>query len=210
MIHFFGDSFTYCQGCTQDHEYYKRTYDGTQKTWVELMSEFLNDEHTNYGRPGISNQTVIDILIQNLKNISAQDTVILCRGTDSRFKVPYSYPTGKPRFYEILIHMFFEKLYPKGDFSNEYYETLANYIKNIWIPNLQSVTDRYDILYNSFKEYFEVNNIKIIIWNLDENLLNKNGSVVYPIIAQEYDDIDDSHWSWSGHAEFFNKIKNNI
>ena len=27
MIHFFGDSFTYCQGCTPDHEYYQRVFD---------------------------------------------------------------------------------------------------------------------------------------------------------------------------------------
>ena len=207
MIHFFGDSFTYGQGCTPDHEYYQRTYNGIQKTWVELTSDYINDDYINYGKPGISNQRILDIIIENMHRIDKNDIVIICRGTDSRFSIPYSYPSGKPRYYHILLNMFMENLYPEGDFTKEYHTSVDMFIKNIWVPNLEIVSERFDTLYNGIKLNFETNNIKTLLWNLEDYLLDENGSPYYSIISEEFPDINDSHWSWKGHTQFFNKIK---
>lgn len=210
MIHFFGDSFTYGQGCNVGEEYYERTYDGTQKTWVELTSEYINDDYVNYAKPGIPNQRILDIIIENMYRIHKNDIVIICRGTDSRFSIPYSYPNGKPRYYHILLNMFMENLYPPNDFTKEYHKSVEMFIKNIWVPNLEIVTKRFDTLYNGIKLNFESNNIKTILWNLEDYLLDENGSPYYTIISDEFSDINDSHWAWKGHVEFFNKIKLNL
>ena len=69
MIHFFGDSFTQCQGCTQHDAYYTQTYTGTQKTWVDLVSEYIGDNHFNYGNPGGGNDKILDTLQKNLFRI---------------------------------------------------------------------------------------------------------------------------------------------
>jgi len=36
----------------------------------------------------------------------------------------------------------------------------------------------------------------------------KNNKAIYSIISDEYPNIKDSHWSWEGHKEFFQHIKN--
>jgi len=197
MIHFFGDSFTYCQGCTQDHEYYKRTYDGTQKTWVELMSEFLNDEHTNYGRPGVGNQKIIDSVVENIKNIKTGDIVFLSRTHDERIQMPY-----KNHFTDILPGM----VYEHDDVNSDYYKTIDDYVKFILFPNFEGVTNRYNSLFHRITEYFESINVKCIRWDVENHTI-RDEKAVYSIISDEHPEINDSHWSWKGHTEFFQYIK---
>jgi hypothetical protein len=197
MIHFFGDSFTYCQGCTSDHEYYKRTYDGTQKTWIELMSEFLNDEYTNYGRPGVGNQKIIDSVVENIKNIKTDDIVFLSRTHDERLQMPY-----KNHFTDILPGM----VYEHDDINSDYYKTIDDYVKFILFPNFEGVTNRYNTLFHRITEYFESINVKCIRWDVENHTI-RDEKAVYSIISDEHPEINDSHWSWKGHTEFFQYIK---
>ena len=200
MIHFFGDSFTYGQGCTPEHEYYQRTYNGTQKTWVELISEYIGDGYINYSRPGIGNQKILDSIIKNLKNIKPNDIVFIARTHDERLQMPYG-----EYFRDILPSMIYEDNTNDGD----YYKTIQEYVKFILFPNFNGVKNRYDELFSSFTQYFNSINVKCIRWNVEEHTI-KDNKAIYSIISDEHTDIDDSHWSWKGHQEFFRFIKTQI
>lgn len=210
MIHFFGDSFTYGQGCTPEHEYYKKTYDSTQKTWVELVSEYVGSEFENYGRPGISNQQIIDTIIEKLKSINENDIVVISRTHDSRFIIPNIDVPNINQHHNVTIGMFEEGITQYGEMSQEYYDGVKSYIENVFVPNLDAVTFRYDSIFKHLRHYFEFRNIKVIEWNVDDHTLTDDGRAKYSIISDEYPTINDSHWSWKGHFEFFEYMKLNL
>lgn len=200
MIHFFGDSFTFGQGCTAEHEYYKRTYDGTQKTWVELIGEYKNDDYKNYGMPGIGNQKILDSVVENLSNIKTGDIVFLSRTHDERLQMPY-----KNHFIDILPGM----VYEHDDVDSDYYKTVNDYVKFILFPHFEGITNRYNVLFNRITEYFESINVKWIRWDVENHTI-RDGKAVYSIISDEHSDIKDSHWSWEGHKSFFEGMKTQL
>lgn len=214
MIHFFGDSFTYGQGCTPEHEYYRRTYDGTQKTWVEMVGNYFDDRFINYAKPGVGNQKIIDSIIENLSNISKGDLIVIGRADDSRFSVPYYRKyDNKTEFssqMDIIIGVLIDRLGHYKTWPDDYYESILGYIEHVHVPNMNTIVERYDSLFNSFVDYFNKNNNKCIIWNVEDNLLSEDGSSKYPIISDEYPDINDGHWSWNGHNKFFEYMKYNL
>jgi len=212
MIHFFGDSFTYGQGCTPDHEYYQRTYNGTQKTWVELTSKHLDTKFKNYGMPGVGNQKIIDSIIHNLSYIKDGDVVIIGRADDSRFTLPIKLDKYDFNGYtNILVGMLIEKRDSFNRWSDEYYNAVLDYTKYVLIPHIKIISQRWDSLYNSFEVYFNSRNVKIIMWNVEEQLrCSITGGAKYPIISDEEIDINDGHWSWNGHTQFFKQYIQNL
>jgi len=181
MIHFFGDSFTYGQGCTPEDEYYKKTYNGTQKTWVELISEYQKDDYTNYGMPGCGNQKIIDSVLENIKNIKSGDIVFLSRTHDERIQIPF-----KEHFMDILPSL----VYEYDDVDRKYYETINDYIKFILFPNMNAVINRYDLLFSRIVEYFNTINVDCIRWNVEHHTIYE-GKTVDPIIRDGYPGVKD-------------------
>ena len=212
MIHFFGDSFTYGQGCTPDHEYYQRTYDGTQKTWVELTAKHLNTEFKNYGMPGVGNQKIIDSIIHNLSYIKDGDVVIIGRADDSRFCVPLTLKEYDFNgFSDVLVGMLLDRTGSFKRWNDSYYNAVVDYTKYVLIPNETPIIQRWDSIYNSFVDYFNKRNIKVILWRVDEQLrCSITDGVKYPIISDEEIDINDGHWSWNGHIQFFKQYIQNL
>ena len=203
MIHFFGDSFTYGQGCTPDHEYYQRTYDGTQKTWVELMSEYIDDDYKNHSKPGIGNQRLFDIIIENLYLIDSDDLVIISRASDTRFMAPNSEGTHE----QVIINLLLDDNYKYPYWTDESHVAVREYFKKVLVPYLPSVSGRFDTLFYSIERYFKSRGISFLHWKVDDHILTDDGKAKYSIISDEHPDINDSHWSWKGHQEFFNYIK---
>jgi len=206
MIHFFGDSFTYCQGCTSDHEYYKKTYNGTQKTWVELISEHIGDDFINNGISGVGNQRIFDSIIENLYNIQENDIVFLSRASDTRFMVPNDNGSHD----QIIINLLLDLDYKYKYWNEDAHIAVREYFKKIIVPYLPAVTGRFDDIFFFFKKYFKSRNIKVVEWNVDEHTLTEDGRAKYSIISDEHPEIDDSHWSWKGHIEFFEYIKDKL
>ena len=203
MIHFFGDSFTYCQGCTIEHEYYQKTYDGTQKTWVELISQYIGDDFINNGLSGVGNQRIFDCIIENLYNIKENDIVFLSRASDTRFMAP----NDNGSFDQIIINLLLDLDYKYKYWNEDAHTAVREYFKKIIVPYLPAITGRFDDIFYFFKKYFESRNIKLVEWKVDEHTLTEDGRAKYSIISDEYPDINDSHWSWAGHLEFYNYIK---
>jgi len=204
MIHFFGDSFTYGQGCTSDHEYYQRTYDGTQKTWVELMSKYIDDEYTNNGISGVGNQRIFDSIVEQLHIINEKDVVVISRASDTRFMAPNSAGNHD----QVIINLLLDLDYKYKDWNDEAHQAVREYFKKVIVPYLPAITGRFDDIFFYFKRYFESRGIKVIEWNVDDHILTEDGRAKYSIISDEHPDINDSHWSWKGHEEFFKFIKN--
>jgi len=204
MIHFFGDSFTYCQGCTLDHEYYQRTYNGTQKTWVELISEYIDDSYINNGISGVGNQKIFDNIVEQLHIIKENDIVIISRADDTRFMAPNS----AEHHHQVIINLLLNLDYKYKDWNDEAHKAVREYFKKVIVPYLPAITNRFNDIFFCFKRYFESRGIKVIEWNVNEHLLDENDKPKYSIISDEHPDINDSHWSWKGHEEFFKFIKN--
>ena len=88
-----------------------------------------------------------------------------------------------------------------------YYNSLVDYTKYVHVPNETPIIQRFDYLYNSLVEYFNGKNVTVILWKVNEHLRdNITGGAKYPIISDEYSDINDSHWSWEGHTQFYEFI----
>ena len=199
MIHLFGDSFTYGQGCTPDHEYYQRTYDGTQKTWVELTAKHLNTEFKNYGMPGVGNQRIFDSIVEQLYIIKEKDIVIISRASDTRFMVPNSAGNHD----QVIFNLLLDLNYKYKDWNDEAHQAVREYFKKVIVPYLPAIAGRFDDIFFYFKRYFESIGIKVIEWNVDDHIPTEDGRAKYSIISDEYTDINDSHWSWKGHHQFF-------
>lgn len=206
MIHFFGDSFTYGQGCTPEHEYYQRTYDGTQKTWVELISEYIDDEYINNGLSGVGNQRIFDSIIEHLYIIKENDVVFLSRASDTRFMAPNEAGNHE----QVIINLLLDLNYKYKNWNDDTHHAVREYFKKVIVPHLPAISARFEDIFFYFKRYFESRNIKVIEWNVDEHILTEDGKAKYSIISDEYTDINDSHWSWKGHDEFFRFIKTQI
>ena len=205
MIHLFGESFTFCQGCNPSEEYYEKTYDGTQKTWVQFTANHLNDRFKNHGMPGVGNQKIIDKIIEKLSSINDGDVVIIGRADDSRFCVPLTLKEYDFNgFSDVLVGMLLDRTDSFKRWNDSYYNAVVDYTKYVLIPNETPIIQRWDSIYNSFVDYFNKRNIKVILWRVDEQLrCDKTGGAKYPIISDEEPKIFDSHWSWNGHYKFF-------
>ena len=198
MIYLFGDSFTHCAGCTPNDEYYEKTYDGTQKTWVDLLAEHLNIDSTqvyNRGRGGVGNQFIIESFVESLHNIKDNALVVIGRADDWRFQVPYE------NGYKHIISQELET--EKG----EYWDAIRTYSQFLHTPYEDIIVDRFDTLYEGIYKYLDFRGIKYIKWSVSEHLLDETGKPVHPIIQDECPEINDGHWSWKGHQSFFEYIK---
>ena len=206
MIHFFGDSFTYCQGCNPGEEYYDRTYDGTQKTWVELLSEYVDDDFQNHGQCGIGNDKLFDNILEKLYIIDSDDYVIISRASDTRFMVPNSVGHHE----QVIINLLLDENYKYKNWTEEVHGVVRNYFTKVIVPYLPAVSRRYNELFSFIEKYFNSKGISYLKWNVDDHILTDDGKAKYSIISDEHADIDDSHWSWKGHQEFFEFIKDKL
>ena len=87
----FGDSFTFGHGCRPDaptNEYYYNYKSESDDVWPNLLGQKLNVEVKNLGKCGVSNDFIIDSIIDNFDMIKPNDVVIIGKSFYQRFDVP--------------------------------------------------------------------------------------------------------------------------
>lgn len=161
----FGDSFTAGHGCKFDasgafsnslETYYKKLYDDyidiNKKIWPEIVADTLSFELLNYGKNGMTNESIADSILKHLPSIQKNDIVILQTSTLGRFDFPF--------LKEKTLFGNFSKKYDRDDelfdMSNSPY-----FFKTIFLSNIE-------------KEYSDDVKDVLKYSNAQESLKNEN------------------------------------
>ena len=181
MLWCFGDSFTYGVKCHVGDEYYHEYK--PKKTWPKLLGRHLGMKVKNMGVEGVSNQEILTILCQNLKHIKKGDWVVLGDTSVMRLKTFKNKTWSQvthPKYSDVVMNYIWEEIIP-------FEEQWKNWMRDI----VESVFESLDGVNCRFWSHE--------IWDRFETIKqHTNGK------------IDDLHWSWKGHEEMFEYMKERI
>lgn len=197
-IWFFGDSFTYGEGCRLGFEYYEEVLFEDKKLWTTIVADSLNLNEKNLGIRGGSTPSIIHTLISNLPNIKKNDYVIIGDSLPTRtFAMNEKMKKVRSVTTDIFeqeygLHNFFE--------STESQISLLNYINSNIIPYSKEWKLFYETQIESLQKYLLKNNVMCYYWS---HLLWAAAPNRYHTINKHTDSkIKDNHFSWIGHLEF--------
>lgn len=196
----FGDSFTAGHGCIPEYEYYEKYHKEGCNIWPQHLADELNLELINLGKSGASNDQIIDLIITNYDDISTNDTVIIQKSFPNRFDVPNMgadgdgwvsiFSVGKPDMYLRTL-------------SKEQYETAINFCYHF--ANNSKYKKRQNIRFAFLCKSLIKRNVKVFLWDITNE--QKKYQTIQSVTNNE---IDDGHFSFEGHVEFFKWISNKI
>ena len=212
----FGDSYTAGHGCTSGFEYYKKYYKEGDKLWTELLSDEMGLTLSNIGKSGASNDYIIDSIILNWNKIKQNDFVIIGKTFSHRFDVPVksekcvpiglatSNPIGlDDRWLSIMDNFILDKRYDL--FDEKEFETIVNFI--YYFAENPLYKERQDLRYDFLVNELEENQIKVYMWDwtFSHRKLQFN-----TIKLDTNNEIQDGHFSFKGHIEFYKWISKKI
>lgn len=197
--YFFGDCFTYGEGCKPGYQYYDTT--PTKKIFSEILSEKWNVIEDNKSLIGNTNDTIISQVVETLEYITEGDYVVML-------------PT--------LAHS--NNFVHRGkDWYNHFPSHCAIPIEDLFASenlNRRKETEQlWDNFYNktfeSFVRYFVKNKINVFYDNKKDWIwptqFKKHGCKFHTIQEDTNDKIKNLHLSWKGHEQFAEYIfKNTI
>ena len=202
----FGDSFTAGYGAEKNSKYSLKY--GPGKTFDILLGEYFNLNVNNFGIPGCSNATILSTLLSNLVYIKPGDFVVIGNTSPLRDLVPNKEGT------KLIDQKLFDSTpYPdslayKNDrlekILREYCIEFKKEYLYLWNSHFNS-----NIL-NIFK-YLNTENITCLLWNYSVWSEEETLGMRFENIKEHTDGyIYDLHWSFNGHKEVFEWIKNGI
>lgn len=203
---FFGDSYTYGDGCIEERppngEYYKLKPHGV--LWREGLADHFNMDGINKSIGGASNDWILNSLIDELLNIQPNDIVVFGLSWSERFQLV---DKRNGHHVNFLPQDFIEHTYKStnvilDDNDRSYNRELFNAIKIVLLEyRVQHEKILRDYHYNQalkILKKLEQSNVRFLLWDLN--------------MAQfRYQTIDDEigngdyHWSWKGHNDFMLK-----
>jgi hypothetical protein len=204
----FGDSFTAGHGCTPKFEYYKKYYKEGDKLWAELLSDEMGLTLTNIGKNGASNDYIIDSIILNWKKIKKDDFVIIGKTLSHRFDIPIKsenfVPVGLDNGWITTLDKF--KNHNKFNFFNkEEFETIVNFC--YYFAENPLYKKRQDLRYDFLVKELEQKQIKVYLWDWTSSHIKLKFNTIQLDTKNE---INDSHFSFNGHFEFYKWISKKI
>jgi hypothetical protein len=202
----FGDSFTAGHGCTPEWEYYKKYYKEGDGLWCEHLADTLNLELINLGSNGASNEKIIDSIIVNYTNISKNDIIIIQKSFPHRFDVPNMGAEGHDWI----------TVFAKKDFdwyskflSKEQYQTAIEFCYHF--SNNSKYKKRQNLRFSFLINCLIKDGIKVFVWDILEVTIKKIHPIEYQTIGDATNnEIDDGHFSFKGHFEFYKWIYQKI
>ena len=177
----FGDSFTYGYMCEPGYEYFDMF--PPKKIWPELLSDYMGFELKNISEPGLSNHEITKNLITNLKDIKKGDMVIVSDSSPFRL---LSFKKEDLKWDNVFMPLYEDKVIV--DYLHQeilpYEESWTNY-------NREIVISLFESLQGTACHYWS--------WKLRDKFES--------IRQHTKDKIEDDHWSWNGHQQFYEFIK---
>jgi len=218
-IYFFGDSFVANTGCRPQDSYYKKTFDGSQRTWTEILSEKYGKEEVNLGSPGLSNFDILNTVWKYIGDINEKDSVVIRIGPYDRYNID-----GEKRKFidNDLLTLDKTARYPlynyfiKKDSTERYKQKL--------IQSTTLTKEEIDILISFNKHFnktglYQRNFLKNAFKNISLQLREKN--IKHFIFDHEWRDfmndwngikkihnLTPGHFTWEQHIKFAKLISN--
>jgi len=194
----FGDSFTYGDGCHPGNDYYEWCKDDVGQTWDKIVADHFNVNVKNFGVSGNCNELIFDSFFDVLDEIRKDDMVSI--GITSPLRQPYYNPTSKQIEFNV------NSAHVKGQFiklPDAHRHALVDYL--ILFYNSMESLNVWEAIWGK-----RLNNISNMLTRLDIKNFNwkvkKYQSNYESISRATRAEIDDYHWSFSGHESFAKEV----
>jgi hypothetical protein len=216
----FGDSFTFGHGCRKDcNSYTVDDYYGYKKEgddiWPNHLGNLLNCNVSNLGKNGVSNDYILDTIIDNFDFIKENDYIIIGKTFHGRIEVPFN-----NKIYKSFAHYEGGKIdentdsndiWLKNEFKDlnkEVIETIINF--QYYFSNELFYKERNNKRFEFIKNRLHnEKNVKFCyIWGLEEDI--KFYHTFEQIIQATNRKVIDTHFSFKGHLDFAHFIYNKI
>lgn len=203
---FFGDSFTYGDGCLPGFEYYEKYPNPSGKIWTTIISEKYNFIERNLAERGCSTPMIINTLINNLSNIKSGDMVILSDSLPSRTLGVNS----KRKKIELVTTDIFETHHGLDNFFEyeEERESFLNYIINNILPYESIWKKFYEKQILSLQTELLNRGVEFYFWSHSMWALRPDSFI--SIKEDTNYKINDGHFSWYGHLQMAMLISQSI
>jgi hypothetical protein len=203
----FGCSFTYGNGCLPNNIYTKQYKKSDEdKIWPEIVANEIGYKLYNYGLGAISNDVILDNMIERFDEISEGDIVILQKTFTHRFDIAPIRRKNEPYIRQFIT------ITPNSHETLKYegYDTseIDSILYNTWLMDNELNDMRFENRFNFFKKLFLLKGVKkCIFWDVIK-YIDKN---VYERIQEATNgEIIDAHWSYTGHRQFSKVILNKL
>ena len=204
-IHFFGDSFTYGDGCRSGFEYYKTQPMDIINLWPNIVASNLDMNVNNKGVSGNSNSAIFRSVVNELSNINSGDVVVIGKSDSSRFELSINNQMNN-----FLVGLDYNSL---DRYDKKINNLIKLYERYIQVPNYEFLDDE---LNSQFKNIISILNrleVHTIKWCYHDLYINSDvlDFSLYEKIKEASDGkIEDYHFSWKGHLDFSNTILKHI
>ena len=203
---FFGDSFTAGYGCTPGFDYYSLY--GPHSTFSTLLSEYYEAEELNFGLPGECNNAILKSITAQLINIKEGDIVVLSNTSPLRDLVPSNKESKL-----ISQKLFNSNLYTSsiGYQNKNISDTLIQYCLKIREPYIPEWNHHYRTIFLNFAKYFQSIGCKAVFWDYSVWSEEEEKGMKFENIEQATDgEINDLHWSYRGHRNVYEWVKDGL
>lgn len=207
----FGDSFTAGVGIHNKHDNglfpYGNTYQDT--IYLTQLGKELNLKVENCANGGNSNGGILHNIIENLKFIGKDDTVIIGCSVESRIPIPMPNNTRINLQYGLAnrINEFLagRKTKPKGDtlfsiFTKSELKTIHDYFYTIFPKLSTPYYDKYIGLFTDIQDLLIKNGTTCLIW--DATCWDEFENIENWTKVSEMGQVLDRHWSPNGNMLF--------
>jgi hypothetical protein len=196
----FGNSFTFGHGCRPDgptNEYYYNYRSESDDVWPNLLGKMLNIEVKNLGKCGVSNDFIIDSIIDNFFMIKPDDLVIIEKSFYQRFDIPKLNSNTFDTYCPLKLDLINTNLKKNESIENKLeIETIFNY--GILFSDNLLFKQRQNKRFKFIEEQFKNKINKILVWDVDDDL-RKSMETIHQHTRGE---IKDLHFSFKSHKIF--------
>lgn len=186
----FGDSFTFGHGCRPDGpltEYYNEYRKEGDKVWIEWLGEWKGMKTENRGSCGVSNEYILDSVIDNYNSIESGDIVIIGTTLWGRRDIPI-----EDRWLPLLsIIEVGGEVTGVNTMSVEDRSVLIEYQLRFGEHPLWR--DRVMKRFGFLKETLHRKGVETLIWNINDEASRRTEKI------RDVSQYNDSHFSFNGH-----------
>jgi len=203
---FFGDSFTYGEGCREGFEYYDKIEYDDKRIWTTIVSDKLNLKEKNLGERGCATPKIFSNVIECINEFKEGDYVIISDSLPNRILGV----NEKLKKVQSITTDIFEEEYHLDNFfeSNDSKYTMMEYLHQNIIPNETVWRIFYERQIEQLQKFLLSKNINCYYWA--HELWARSTKKYNRITDHSEGKIDDGHFSWIGHREFSEHILNSI
>lgn len=203
---FFGDSFTYGEGCRDGFEYHDTIDYADKRIWTTIVCDELNFEERNLGERGCATPKIFANAIEYINEFQEGDYVIISDSLPNRILGV----NEKRKIVQSITTDIFEQEYNLDNFfeSIDSKYTLMEYLHQNIIPVETVWRIFYERQIEQIQKFLLSKNINCYYWS--HQLWCRTFKKYNRISDHTNGTIEDGHFSFIGHREFSKNILNSI